>query len=86
MDPFNQHEDYEVWEALRQCGLSGKTPSVSRMASRAPSRVPSTKDVKALEDADGEEEVERVTIRSLDEKVAIGGKNFSEFTPRHMSL
>jgi hypothetical protein len=102
LDPFNQHEDAEIWEALRQCGLasSGRTPT----ASGAPSRVGSKtglnslrnrKDMslsktqlkgsplrKGLHDVSSEEgtevdEGERVTIRSLDEKVAVGGKNFS---------
>jgi hypothetical protein len=33
---------------------------------------------KEEDEADGEEVEERVMIRSLDEKVAVGGKNFSE--------
>ena len=134
LDPFTQHEDYEIWEALRQCGLAGKTPFTSRAGSRAdlkglaatpastrsakarlagvnsrlnlkgnltPSRAgtpvrPSTptsplagtsvvagaaEDVSSeVGEGDGSEyEIEeRVTIRSLDEKVETGGKNFSQ--------
>ncbi|ORY32179.1 ABC transporter type 1, transmembrane domain-containing protein [Naematelia encephala] len=100
LDPFDQHEDMEVWEALRQCGLAGRTPGTSRAVSRSASakdlpaqkkdkdlRVQSLKNLQAealkpgAEQGDeaGEEEVEeRVVIRSLDEKVAVGGKNFSE--------
>lgn len=108
LDPFGQHEDYEVWEAVRQCGLSGKTPGPSRMPSRAVSRAASSKNlpaegakadrqsrapalhslqVEALksgleandEDEEDEGREERVVIRSLDEKVAVGGKNYSPF-------
>jgi hypothetical protein len=96
LDPFGQHEDAEVWDALRQVGLAGKTPSASRIGSRYGSSVDlktagkgkdlrqqSLKNLQAEalrpgSDADEAEEVERVSIRSLDEKVAVGGKNFSE--------
>lgn len=81
MDPFSQHEDYEVWEALRQCGLAGRTPgpsqAASRAASRAVSRAASTIDLEAASDVGSEAVEERVMIRSLDEQVAVGGKNFS---------
>jgi hypothetical protein len=39
---------------------------------------PTVEEIEA-EEEDGEV-VERVMIRSLDEKVAVGGKNFSQFT------
>jgi hypothetical protein len=111
LDPFNQHEDAEIWEALRQCGLasSGRTPNASGAPSRVGSKVglsgslrASRKDLRSLGSKtqlkgsplrrgthdtvsdDGSTEVaseegeERVTIRSLEEKVAVGGKNFSE--------
>jgi ABC-type multidrug transport system fused ATPase/permease subunit len=96
LDPFGAHEDYEVWEALRQVGLSSKTPGSSRVGSRVQSsidlkaqgqkaqsqdlRKQSLKHLSALkevEQEDGDEVEERVVIRSLDEKVAVGGKNFS---------
>lgn len=87
MDPFGQHEDYEVWEALRQCGLAGRTPgasantsrAASRATSRAVSRSASAHDLSAGDD-DGITDTsggERMAIRSLDEQVAVGGKNFS---------
>jgi ABC-type multidrug transport system fused ATPase/permease subunit len=72
MDPFNQHEDVEIWDALRECGLAGRTPGASLVPSRAVTRANSAADLLV---ADIEE---RVTIRSLDEGVAVGGKNFSE--------
>ena len=142
LDPFSQHEDYEVWESLHAVGLSGPTPTSSRAPSRAVSRRGSARDLfmstndpdaevspkKVLErrfskefakmmhqtphkslpqapqpgakrkvdfpatpggffmpdDIDEEDEEaeddlpERVTIRSLDEAVAVGGKNFSQ--------
>ena len=105
LDPFGQHEDYEVWEALRNCGLSGKTPGTSRLTSRNPSHVDLESQSTKKRDAeqkqssskplpaeaiksiplpgdedfseDGSEVEERVTIRSLDETVAVAGKNFS---------
>lgn len=101
LDPFNQHEDADIWEALRQCGLaSGGSAGPSRVGSRkdlAGSMRGSRKDLKSLAtktqlkgsplrhnvDADSDagasvvDDGERVTIRSLDEKVAVGGKNFS---------
>lgn len=70
MDPFGQHEDVEVWDALQQVGLTGRTPGASLAASRAVSRVGSKTDLQETE--------ERVMIRSLDENVASGGKNFSQ--------
>lgn len=107
LDPFNQHEDADIWESLRQCGLasSGRTPVGSVVPSRVGSRKDlagsargSRRDLKSLgsrvqlkgsplrhgvidgesEDGSAMDEGERVTIRSLDEKVAVGGKNFSE--------
>jgi hypothetical protein len=101
LDPFNQHEDAEIWEALRQCGLAstGRTPGGSTVPSRVGSRRDlvggasgggsgrgSKRDLKVLKNLgdegsdDGSTVIdeERVTIRSLDEKVAVGGKNFSE--------
>jgi len=105
LDPFNQHEDAEIWEALRQCGLasSGRTPTASGAPSRVGSKtglnsLKNRKDMslsktqlkgsplrKGLHDESSEEgtevDEERVTIRSLDEKVAVGGKNFSTSPP-----
>ena len=105
MDPFNQHEDADIWDALRQVGLTGKTPGPSRAGSRAGSQVDlksyaakaakedlRTKSLKRLQaeaikptpppqeitDEDQEAVEERVVIRSLEEKVAVGGKNFSQ--------
>ncbi|KAI9634405.1 ABC transporter type 1, transmembrane domain-containing protein [Dioszegia hungarica] len=105
LDPFAEHEDADVWDALQKCGLSttGKTPSGSRAPTRQASRSGSKVDLTASrgkevdlrmavgkslvkgtvdaiggDEADDEEVEERVTIRSLDEKVAVGGKNFSQ--------
>ncbi|WVQ80023.1 hypothetical protein IAT38_002124 [Cryptococcus sp. DSM 104549] len=95
LDPFDQHEDADVWEALAQCGLVPKSRNPSRPASRVSSRTdlaalsksstvnPSVKSImkKKLEEAaqyGDEEEGERVVIKSLEENVAVGGKNFSQ--------
>nr|XP_018261799.1 ATP-binding cassette transporter [Kwoniella dejecticola CBS 10117]OBR83957.1 ATP-binding cassette transporter [Kwoniella dejecticola CBS 10117] len=69
LDPFDQHEDSAIWEALSQCGLVNR--------SRYPSRTLQVGQDAATDREEGEEE-ERVMIRSLDEKVAVGGKNFSQ--------
>ncbi|RXK42365.1 ATP-binding cassette transporter [Tremella mesenterica] len=95
LDPFGQHEDNEIWDALRQCGLAGKTPFVSRAPSRSGSRLNLSKlstptrghpnaerSLGEREETEGSEDGsevgEKVTIRSLEEKVAVGGKNFSQ--------
>ncbi|GMK57331.1 hypothetical protein CspeluHIS016_0401650 [Cutaneotrichosporon spelunceum] len=112
MDPFGQHEDLEIWDALRQCGLTGRalgaslgaslaaSRALSRTASRAASRRGSAQDLVRVASgqdrpvsASGSASVsasafslglalaldeERVMIRSLDEPVAAGGKNFSQ--------
>ncbi|ODN87389.1 ATP-binding cassette transporter [Cryptococcus wingfieldii CBS 7118] len=100
LDPFDQHSDSDIWEALAQCGLVGKSRYPSRVASRIGSRADLTSVAQAtggeadslakpvlkkkLEDVkdgqgDGEgEEEERVVIKSLEENVAVGGKNFSQ--------
>ncbi|WWC90401.1 uncharacterized protein L201_005336 [Kwoniella dendrophila CBS 6074] len=126
LDPFDQHDDSSIWEALSQCGLITKSRHPSRIASRVQSKsdlnslktptkqksTPSKKSLRGqasvrslmknldkklenLKDNDDndnhlkinngvqdeeeeEEEEERVVIRSLDEKVAVGGKNFSQ--------
>lgn len=102
LDPFSEHDDAEVWDALQKCGLAstGKTPSASRQASRSGSKVDLTAargkevdlrmavgrslvkgavEAAAEEGQEGEEVEERVTIRSLYETVAVGGKNFSAY-------
>ncbi|WVQ79432.1 hypothetical protein IAT38_001530 [Cryptococcus sp. DSM 104549] len=104
LDPFDQHDDSEIWDALSQCGLISRSRTPSRAASRRQSRaslraanvaagktvtkMPSARSllkkaskrlevVQYSEDEDEEEE-ERIVIRSLDESVAAGGKNFSQ--------
>ncbi|WRT68702.1 uncharacterized protein IL334_005682 [Kwoniella shivajii] len=111
LDPFDQHEDSSIWEALSQCGLIAKSRYPSRVQSKAdltnlatPTKSPNAKrtlrgqasvrslmkkvnskletvqqgeDGQSTEQGEAEEE-ERVMIRSLDEKVAVGGKNFSQ--------
>ncbi|WVO14579.1 hypothetical protein L204_102214 [Cryptococcus depauperatus] len=97
LDPFDQHGDADIWEALSQCGLVGKSQYPSRTASRMQSQTNLSslsaavneqedeslaKNVlkKKLEEQQGDnkEEGERVVIKSLEEKVAVGGKNFSQ--------
>ncbi|WWC71269.1 uncharacterized protein I206_105222 [Kwoniella pini CBS 10737] len=113
LDPFDQHDDSAIWEALSQCGLVNKSRYPSRVTSKADlTSLTQTKKLStpskntlrgqasvrnlmkkvdnkletlqvgqngdAIADGDQVEEEERVMIRSLDEKVAVGGKNFSQ--------
>ncbi|KAJ9121758.1 hypothetical protein QFC22_002380 [Naganishia vaughanmartiniae] len=81
LDPLRQHEDLELWEVLRQCGMASRnTPGASRIASQAVSRVGSVQSNLGQADSvtDTATEVdERISIKSLDEMVAKGGANFS---------
>ncbi|KAJ9102556.1 hypothetical protein QFC21_002957 [Naganishia friedmannii] len=81
LDPLRQHEDLELWEVLRQCGMASRnTPGASRIASQAVSRVGSVQSNLGQPDSvtDTATEVdERISIKSLDEMVAKGGANFS---------
>lgn len=79
LDVFNEHEDSSLWEVLRHVGLASESSfSASLGTNRAHSRAPS---VQTDEDTVSGME-ERITIQSLDEKVAKGGLNYSEFAGR----
>ncbi|CED84845.1 Multidrug resistance-associated protein/mitoxantrone resistance protein, ABC superfamily [Phaffia rhodozyma] len=85
LDPFSLYEDAELWEALVAVQMaSWSTPAASRIASRAPSRVPSTTSLANMGNneegsasaiAVEEEGISQIT--SLETPVAAGGKNFS---------
>lgn len=79
LDPFQQHEDLELWEVLRQCGMASRnTPGVSRVASQAVSRVGSVQSQMDHKGSDASTVAdEAISIKSLDERVAKGGANFS---------
>lgn len=87
LDVFHEHEDADLWEALRNVGMASKsTPAASRMQSRVASRAPSVRGGKtgtqmdaSSDDSEGAATVweERIMIKSLDEQVAKGGSNFS---------
>ena len=67
-------------QAQKQASKSAKDlrqQSLKNLQAEAFKPVPAPKEVEDEED-DGEEVEERVMIRSFDEKVAVGGKNFSE--------
>jgi ABC-type multidrug transport system fused ATPase/permease subunit len=82
LDVFFEHEDSDVWQVLRQVGLASKsTPHGSRITSRVASRAPSvhgsdTTELGTNDDTENGLE-ERIMIKSLDEKVAKAGSNFS---------
>ncbi|KAK6910984.1 hypothetical protein I203_105019 [Kwoniella mangroviensis CBS 8507] len=109
LDPFDQHSDEAIWEALSQCGLiNSKSRNPSRVQSKSdltaltPTKTPSKRTLRGqasvrslmkkvdkklenlqttsggVEEEEVGEEEERVMIRSLEEKVAVGGKNFSQ--------
>lgn len=85
LDPFNQHEDSELWSALERCRLvtqdeinaaTGRSARPIPPASETPRAEPSATN----ETTDGDEEGSRgaVTITGLDMPVAQGGANFSQ--------
>ncbi|WVQ75171.1 hypothetical protein IAR50_004781 [Cryptococcus sp. DSM 104548] len=114
LDPFHQHEDCEIWDALSQCGMVTRSRAPSRSHSRRQSRLSPRASVGALRDThagvetavravkkqrssrsllkraskklevmqeewdDEDEEEDMVVIKSLEEGVAAGGKNFSQ--------
>ena len=85
LDPFNDHDDEIIWDALRRCGLASRnTPGPSRLTSRAPSRAASLH--KHEEDGSSTEVEEKVMINSLDERVAKGGANYSAGQRQLLSL
>ncbi|GAA5881682.1 hypothetical protein JCM3774_005336 [Rhodotorula dairenensis] len=80
LDPFDEHSDRDVWDALRRVqmaapGASGITPKPTPRATPGPSRAASIKDDDS--DTIAAEEADRFVVRSLDMQVKEGGKNFS---------
>ncbi|BGO93853.1 hypothetical protein NBRC10512_004641 [Rhodotorula toruloides] len=79
LDPFGQHEDQAIWDALRRVqmaapGACGVTPKPTPGPSRAVS--PTNSDDEHSE-ATATAEDERYVVKSLDMPVKEGGKNFS---------
>ncbi|GAA6046061.1 hypothetical protein NBRC10513_002062 [Rhodotorula toruloides] len=79
LDPFGQHEDQAIWDALGRVqmaapGASGITPKPTPGPSRAVS--PTNSDDEGSE-ATATAEDERYVVKSLDMPVKEGGKNFS---------
>lgn len=80
LDPFGQHSDRDVWDALRRVqmaapGVSGITPRPTPGQSRAAS--PSVSEGESEAETAAAEETERYVVKSLDMEVTEGGKNFS---------
>ncbi|GAA5842131.1 hypothetical protein JCM9279_002796 [Rhodotorula babjevae] len=78
LDPFAQHSDRDVWDALRRVqmaapGVSGITPKPTPGQSRAASPDPTESETSTA----AAEETERYVVKSLDMEVTEGGKNFS---------
>ncbi|WVW80972.1 hypothetical protein I302_102963 [Kwoniella bestiolae CBS 10118] len=86
LDPFNEHTDEELLDALARVNLGGSSDSPP--SSRVPSRVPSSKRLGALaaEDAlrasspvpSGSTGVGAKSIITLTTEVSAGGSNFSQ--------
>ncbi|BGP50526.1 Transporter of the ATP-binding cassette (ABC) [Rhodotorula kratochvilovae] len=81
LDPFAQHSDRDVWDALRRVqmaapGVSGITPKPTPGQSRVASPTPGDEEGSEAETA-AAEETERYVVKSLDMEVTEGGKNFS---------
>lgn len=81
MDPFDQFEDSEIWDALRRVQMAapvGQTPRPTPGPSRAPSPTRRGSQGSSEEDTLTEEATERVVVvKSLSMPVSEGGKNFS---------
>ncbi|GJN92324.1 hypothetical protein Rhopal_005354-T1 [Rhodotorula paludigena] len=83
LDPFDQHSDRDIWDALRRVqmaapGVSGITPKPTPGQSRAVSPTPSEEEAEGSEGSTAAaEETERYVVKSLDMEVTEGGKNFS---------
>ncbi|GAA5991641.1 hypothetical protein JCM10908_001069 [Rhodotorula pacifica] len=80
LDPFDEHDDRDVWDALRRVqmaapGASGITPKPTPRPTPGPSRAASIKDDDS--DTIAAEEADRFVVKSLDMQVKEGGKNFS---------
>ncbi len=86
LDVFNEHEDADLWEVLRNVGMASRsTPAASkapsRVASRAASRAASVHKSSG-DESEGDTATaweERIMIKSLDEQVAKGGSNYSKY-------
>jgi hypothetical protein len=83
LDPFEEHDDMDLWDVLKRVNLVAHTPQPSQAASRAPSRVPSKTNLLSPDGSTGSdtlvEEEGRVIIKSLDQEV-------SEFVSRLGSM
>jgi len=87
LDPFGQHSDRDVWDALRRVqmaapGVSGITPKPTPGPSRAASPAPSESEASTA----AAEETERYVVKSLEMEVTEGGKNFSAGASLSLSL
>ncbi|GAA6053294.1 hypothetical protein JCM3770_006670 [Rhodotorula araucariae] len=81
LDPFAQHSDRDVWDALRRVqmaapGVSGITPKPTPGQSRVASPAPGDEDGSEAETA-AADDTDRYVVKSLDMEVTEGGKNFS---------
>ncbi|GAA5979907.1 hypothetical protein JCM11641_007582 [Rhodosporidiobolus odoratus] len=77
LDPFDQHSDADVWNALQRVqmaapGASGITPRPTPGPSRAASVRSGSEGTTAADEA-----TERYVVKSLEMVVSEGGKNFS---------
>lgn len=87
LDPFGDHEEEVIWNALRRCGLAARnTPGPSRNASRIPSLVNLAGNGAEEDDSSTVFTEENVMITSLDERVAKGGANYSAGQRQLLSL
>lgn len=86
LDPFNEYQDVELWNALERCRLVSHAevlaatgrPSTSSAPAPAPAAVAAEADAAETEATEEEETGGAVTITSLDMAVHQGGTNFSQ--------
>lgn len=81
LDPFDQFEDSELWDALRRVQMAppiGQTPKPTPGPSRAPSLTRRGSRGSSEDDTLADDAGERaVVVKSLSMAVSEGGKNFS---------
>ncbi|KAK4047206.1 Transporter of the ATP-binding cassette (ABC) [Microbotryomycetes sp. JL221] len=96
LDPFDQFEDSDIWDALRRVQMASpltpsQTPRASRPASvngsaTASSSTTTVEEGTTVNEGDEVEDNDRFVIKSLDMLVTESGKNFSQGQRQLLSL
>ncbi|GAA5893134.1 hypothetical protein JCM6882_003894 [Rhodosporidiobolus microsporus] len=85
LDPFDQHSDIEIWEALQRVQMAA--PGAGGVGSARPTPGPSrAASITSDDEGTATEENERFVVKSLEMVVSEGGKNFSAGQRQLLSL